>query len=138
MSDHVRERPTSVTIIPAFNFLGALFSLYLRIQMLRLGSTAFSGVEETAIRTIYGTLIITLPVAIGISLALGIGLLYLQSWARVISIVLYLLGSGTSLLRMALSDRLDWPNLWVNWAMIGLSVTFVLILLSRDVASSMK
>jgi hypothetical protein len=127
-------RPTAVTVIAALHFVGAASLLYTWIHVLGIGPKNVSG----NLTALYNLLIFGLPVFIGVSLILGIGLLYLQNWARVTAIVLYLLGIAASVVVLALTYPSDLSGSLSPFVSIGLSVTFAIILSSPEVARVFK
>ena len=127
-------RPTAVTVIAALHFVGAASLLYSWVHVLGLDPRNV-GSNLTAL---YNILIFGLPASIGVSLILGVGLMYLQNWARITAIVVYLLGVAASIVALALTYPSDLSGSLSSFASIGLSVTFAIILSSHEVARVFK
>ncbi len=127
-------RPTAVTVIAALHFVGAASLLYTWVRVLDVDLQNISDNSPA----LYNLLIFGLPVSIGVSLILGVGLLYLQNWARITAIVLYLLGAAASVVALALTYPSDPSNYLSSFASIGLGVTFAIILSSHEVARVFK
>jgi hypothetical protein len=138
-NNQLNIRPIAVTVIAAHNFVGAAFLLYVWVQL--FGIDLARGETEYAtgdLKTIYNVLLFALPLSIGVSLALGIGLLYLQNWARVAAIVFYLLGAALTLVSMAITNSPGLSNLWVAYATVALGITFSIILSAQEVAQAFR
>jgi hypothetical protein len=127
-------RPTPVTVIAALHFVGAASLLYIWVRVLGID---IKNVSDTS-KALYNLLIFGLPASIGVSLLVGAGLLYLQTWARVTAIVFYLIGVAVSVVTLALTNPPDFPSLLSTFTSIGLSVTFAIILSSPEAARVFK
>ncbi len=127
-------RPTSVTVIAALHIVAVASILYVWTRILDIPLEVL-GSNWKALHTL---LLYSLPALMGISLILSIGLLYLQNWARITSIVLYLFSVALSLAPLALNNPQDFPSLLSPFAISGLAITFAIILASHEVAHVFK
>ncbi|MGB9465026.1 MAG: hypothetical protein WBR10_07930 [Candidatus Acidiferrum sp.] len=99
------ERPTGVTILAVLYFLGTallgLCGLLFIVGGSMLSSLAQSGGPGSAIFAMGGAVVGTIFLVLAlVDLALGIGFLKLQNWARVVAIVLIGIGVLFGLLGM--------------------------------------
>jgi len=100
------ERPTGVTILAALYFIGAAFLALCGILFIVGGSMlsglAHSGGPGSALFAMGGAVVggIFLVLAV-LDLAIGIGFIKLQNWARVVAIILIGIGVLFGLLSMA-------------------------------------
>jgi hypothetical protein len=95
------NRPTGITVIAILGFCGAALLLLVGL-FISLGGAMFSRMAHTPIGMMAGmggALVgVTLLVFAGLGIATGIGLLKLQNWARILTIVM----AGMTLLVAAL------------------------------------
>jgi hypothetical protein len=100
------DRPTGVTILAVLHFLGAAAYIFAALGLFALGAGGAMTAAEMPELDGAAAFLLGLGAVLGfillifgvLSLALGIGLLKLRNWARVITIVLVGLGLLGSLL----------------------------------------
>lgn len=90
------ERPLAITLLAALAFvLGIaclLGSVVLFYELRKAGATGNTGAETFALRTLGPSFWLVSSVVGPVALVVGIGLWKLRNWARVLSIILAVLG----------------------------------------------
>jgi hypothetical protein len=90
------ERPTGVTVIAVLDFIGAGLVALVAIGLIALGGVLTTAMSSTPLAALTGAgAVIVAVICLGfaaLGIVIGIGMLKLRNWARIVTIVLTGLG----------------------------------------------
>ncbi|MGH9742256.1 MAG: hypothetical protein ACRD51_07870 [Candidatus Acidiferrum sp.] len=115
------ERPTGVTILAVLYFFGAAFSALAALIFFAGGSmlSSMAGPAAGMFLSMGGVVLGAIFIGIAIlDVAIAVGFLKLQNWARIVAIVF----TGLALLRAAFSLL----TLFLHFHVFGIMITFIL------------